>query len=239
MKKTTYVLIVGIMLTLMIGLVSWVNANRNQLSNDVDLFQNAIPGEWDEIIKQITDPAQKATEIIRLEQFRQAATRNAAQALAEANFTGTRSIATIPTPVEVGSPLRGVIEDLGFDDLRRELKSTNGWIGEIGGLVYSLSAGFYRDDESLGLVQLRIITTEEYSRTTVNVDCPRKSGALRVEDVKGSRVILRASNGELFYFDLLARQFVESLDVVVPTATPFPPPRAEDPDPTPTWNPYP
>lgn len=239
MKKTTYVLIVGIMLTLMIGLVSWVNANRNQPSNDVDLFQNAIPGEWDEIIKQITDPAQKATEIIRLEQFRQAATRNAAQALAEANFTGTRSIATIPTPVEVGSPLRGVIEDLGFDDLRRELKSTNGWIGEIGGLVYSLSAGFYRDDESLGLVQLRIITTEEYSRTTVNVDCPRKSGALRVEDVKGSRVILRASNGELFYFDLLARQFVESLDVVVPTATPFPPPRAEDSDPTPTWNPYP
>ena len=87
MKKTTYVLIVGIMLTLMIGLVSWVNANRNQPSNDVDLFQNAIPGEWDEIIKQITDPAQKATEIIRLEQFRQAATRYAAQALAEANFT--------------------------------------------------------------------------------------------------------------------------------------------------------
>ena len=39
MKKTTYVLIVGIMLTLMIGLVSWVNANRNQPSNDVDLFQ--------------------------------------------------------------------------------------------------------------------------------------------------------------------------------------------------------
>jgi len=239
MKKTTYVLMIGIMLTLMIGLVSLVNAVRHQPSNDVDLYQNAIPGEWDANITQITNPAQKATEIMRLEQFRQAATRYAAQALAEANFTGTRSIATIPTPVEVGSPLRGVIEDLGFDDLRRELKSTNGWVGEIGGLVYSLSAGYYRADESLGLVQLRIITMGEYSRTTVNVDCPRKSGALRVEDVKGSRVILRASNGELFYFDLLARQFVESLDVVVPTATPFTPPQTEDPNPTPTWNPYP
>ena len=156
-----------------------------------------------------------------------------------ANFTGTRSIESIPTPVEVGSQLRGVVEYLGFDDLRRELKSTNGWVGEIEGLVYSLSAGYYRNDESLGLVQLRILTTEPYSRTTVNVDCPRKSGALRVEDAKGSRVILRASNGELFYFDLLARQFVESLDVVVPTATPFPPPRTEYPNPTPTLNPYP
>jgi len=91
-------------------------------------------------------------------------------------------------------------------------------------LVCSLSAGYYRNDESLGLVQLRIITKEEYSRTTVNVDCPRKSGALRVEDVKGSQVILRAANGELFYFDLLARQFVEDLDLIVPTATPVPPP---------------
>ena len=239
MKKTTYVLIVGIMLTLMIGLVTLVNAVRNQPSNDVDLFQNAIPGEWDAIITQITDPAQKATEIMRLGQFRQDATRYAAQALAETNFTGTRSIESIPTPVEVGSQLRGVVEYLGFDDLRRELKSTNGWVGEIDGLVYSLSAGYYRNDESLGLVQLRILTTEPYSRTTVNVDCPSKSGALSVEDAKGSRVILRATNGELFYFDVLARQFVESLDIVVPTATPFPPLRTEDPEPTPTWNPYP
>ena len=197
MKKTTYVLMIGIMLTLMIGLVILANADRNQPLND------------------------------------------SAQALTETNFTGTRSIESIPTPVGVGSQLRGVVEYLGFDDLRRELKSTNGWVGEIDGLVYSLSAGYYRDNESLGLVQLRILTMEPYSRTTVNVDCPRKSGALRVEDAKGSRVILRASNGELFYFDLLARQFVESLDVVVPTATPFPPPQTEDPDPTPTWNPYP
>jgi len=239
MKKSTYVLMIGIMLTLMIGLVSLVKAGRDQPSNDVNLFQNAIPGEWDAIITQITDPAQKATEIKRLEQFRQAATLYAPQALAESTFKGTRMIATIPTPAEIGAPLRGVIEDLGFDDLRRELKSTNGWIGEIDGLVYSLSAGHYRADESRGLVQLRIITMQEYSRTTVNVDCPLKSGALRVEDVKGSWVILRASNGELFFFDLLARQFVESLDVVVPTATPFTPLRTEDPNPTQTWNMYP
>jgi len=239
MKKINYVLMTGIILTIMIGLASLANAVRNQHSDDVDLYKNAIPGEWDAIITQITDPAQKATEVTRLEQFRQAATQYAAQPLAEDDFTGTRSIEAIPTPAEVGSQLRGVIEDLGFDDLRRELKSTNGWVGEIDGLVYSLSAGYYRDDESLGLVQLRIITEEEYSRTTVNVDCPRKSGALRVEDVKGSRVILRAANGDLFYFDLLARQFVESLDLVVPTATPVPPPQNEDPNPTPTWNPSP
>ena len=97
MKRITYVLMIGIMLTLMIGLVTLVNAVRNQPSNDVDLFQNAIPGEWDAIITQITDPAQKATEIMRLEQFRQDATRYAAQALAETNFTGTRSIESIPT----------------------------------------------------------------------------------------------------------------------------------------------
>jgi len=239
MKKTAYVLMIGIVLTLLIGLVSLVNALQDQPSNDVGLYKNAIPGEWDAIITQITDPAQKATEITRLEQFRQAATQDAAQPLAEDDFTGTGSIEAIPTPAEVGSQLRGVIVDLGFDDLRRELKSTNGWVGEIEGLVYSLSAGYYRNDESLGLVQLRIITKEAYSRTTVNVDCPRKSGALHVEDVKGSRVILRAANGDLFYFDLLARQFVESLDVIVPTATPVPPPRNEDPNPTPTWNPYP
>jgi len=200
MKKTAYVLMPGIILTLLIGLVGLANAVRDQHSNDVDLYKNAISGEWDAIITQITDPAQKATEIMRLEQFRQAATQYAAQPLAETPLMGTRSIEAIPTPAEVGSQLRGVIEDLDFDDLRGELKSTNGWVGEIDGLVYSLSAGYYRDDESLGLVQLRIITKEAYSRTTVNVDCPRKSGALRVEDVKGSRVILRAANGELFYF---------------------------------------
>jgi len=109
MKKTAYVLMPGIILTLLIGLVGLANAVRDQHSNNVDLYKNAIPGEWDAIITQITDPAQKATEVTRLEQFRQAATQYAVQPFAEDDFTGTRSIEAIPTPAEVGSQLRGVI----------------------------------------------------------------------------------------------------------------------------------
>ena len=51
---------------------------------------------------------------------------------------------------------------------------------------------------------------------------PIKAGAVRIIDAVGERLVLRATNGTIFYFDVPARQFVPSLTVSVPSATPWP-----------------
>lgn len=60
---------------------------------------------------------------------------------------------------------------------------------------------------------------------------PRKSGNVEIVDAQGERLVLQSTtNGDLFYFDLPTRSFVDSLTVTVtaptvtsmPTETPFP-----------------
>jgi hypothetical protein len=59
---------------------------------------------------------------------------------------------------------------------------------------------------------------------------------------QNNRLTLQAVDGEIFYFDVPARQFVASLTEVVPTATPLPTltPKVYGVfTPIPTYNPYP
>jgi hypothetical protein len=51
---------------------------------------------------------------------------------------------------------------------------------------------------------------------------PTQSGSVYVTDAVGERLILQSTNGTTFYFDVPTRQFVSSLDAVVPTFTPSP-----------------
>ncbi len=48
---------------------------------------------------------------------------------------------------------------------------------------------------------------------------PTQSGSVHITDAIGERLILQATNGTSFYFDVPSRQFVTSMTVVVPTAT--------------------
>lgn len=54
---------------------------------------------------------------------------------------------------------------------------------------------------------------------------PKQAGAVTIVDVVGKRLVLRAENGETFYFDVPARRYVSSLTEVAPTVTPIPLPR--------------
>jgi hypothetical protein len=47
-------------------------------------------------------------------------------------------------------------------------------------------------------------------------------GGVRVIAEQNNRLILQAIDGEIFYFDVPARRFVNSLSEVVPTATLLP-----------------
>ncbi len=51
---------------------------------------------------------------------------------------------------------------------------------------------------------------------------PVRAGPVRIVDAVGERLVLKATEGGVFYFDVPARQFVPSLTVAVPSATPLP-----------------
>ena len=51
---------------------------------------------------------------------------------------------------------------------------------------------------------------------------PTKHGGVRVVAEQNNRLTLQAIDGTLFYFDIPARRFVDSLSEVVPSATPPP-----------------
>ncbi len=57
-------------------------------------------------------------------------------------------------------------------------------------------------------------------------ETPKKVGAVKIVDAQGQRLVLKAEDGTLFYFDVPTRQFVSSLTApvtpVVPTVPPYP-----------------
>jgi len=76
----------------------------------------------------------------------------------------------------------------------------------------------------------------------VLLEPPEKVGALRIEEVVGTRVRLSAEKSDkLYYVDLLARCFVPDMFTIFSTATPLPTSTLilATPLPSPTWNPYP
>lgn len=107
---------------------------------------------------------------------------------------------------------------------------TNAWYGLVDGNNVSVWAGGDPQDAERGY--LEIFWSWPNSGYHGTFSTPTRHGPVRVTAELNNRLMLTAADGMLFYFDVPALQFVESLDVVVPTALP-PPTWAPNPTPAP------
>ena len=149
---------------------------------------------------------------------------------------------TLPSNLTpIGEIEYGIRDNMDFIDLRRELKTTNGWVGIVEGKTFAVVAGYYWAEPEQGVIQLRYDDPGN-PYIHLNFKCPDKAGKLTIESVEKSRVVLLAEKSEeRYYFDLLARQYVSDLTVMIATATPLPTPLPDlrSLTPSPTWIPYP
>src|ERR1051325_2826224 len=97
------------------------------------------------------------------------------------------------------------------------------WLETSGGKKIVVYTGALRDDPgvtfdaSQGIVIILIGGSEETYKTST------QDGPVRIIDAQGERLVLKADNGKLFYFDVPSRQFVDSLAAPdPPTITPPP-----------------
>ena len=80
---------------------------------------------------------------------------------------------------------------------------------------------------------VRVMISPHYSdsphQNDVVIEGPAQTGELTITGAVGERLILTSEQGQIFYFDVPALRFVDSLEEIVPTATPVPIPTFEPP----------
>jgi hypothetical protein len=105
---------------------------------------------------------------------------------------------------------------------------TTAWVENSGGKKIVVYAGVLRDDlnaqDDSTLVYLggsQGIVYTVISGTIEGYKTPSQDGPISIIDAQGERLVLKAENGKLFYFDVPSRQFVDSLTAPNPaTVTP-------------------
>lgn len=108
------------------------------------------------------------------------------------------------------------------------LNTQNGWHGFVGGNKVDINSGALLDDSDQGAIYLFV----EIPRSGIGelILTPTKHGGVRVVSEQHNRLTLVSTDGTVYYFDVPARRFVDSLTEVVPSATP---PATRNPPPTP------
>jgi hypothetical protein len=97
------------------------------------------------------------------------------------------------------------------------LVGLNAWRGYQDGFSVGVYAGSLPEDSEQGAI---VVVSRQPNRLfEEKVLTPTKHGGVRVVAEQNNRLILQAVDGEIFYFDVPARRFVDSLTEVVPTAT--------------------
>jgi hypothetical protein len=95
---------------------------------------------------------------------------------------------------------------------------TNAWQEKVDGSYVLVFAGASAKDPHQGLL---LVETDDRSQSGIFYS-PEKKGLLRIVKVAGFRLVLETPNKDIFYFDVPGRRFVDSMEEVVPTATPRP-----------------
>ena len=88
-------------------------------------------------------------------------------------------------------------------------KILNAWRKHTPDHYYLVYAGCITDDPKQGMVlvfQPSILSFNQYLT-------PKKSGAVRIIEEHGFYLVLRAENGDIYYFDAFGERFIDSLDV--------------------------
>jgi hypothetical protein len=100
-----------------------------------------------------------------------------------------------------------------------DVKIENVWQEKVLGGYVQAYAGSLAKDSTQGIV---IVLSESPGLEGGRFLTPQKSGAVRIVEADGFRLVLQANGGETYYFDIPSLSFVSSLDEIVPTATPLP-----------------
>jgi hypothetical protein len=140
------------------------------------------------------------------------------KAIMEATYlatTRTPSDTQVPFPTGTfeGDMAKFSAEKLFIDGL-------NAWRGYQDGFSVGIYAGSLPDDSEQGAIV--VISHQPYRLVEEKVLTPTKHGGVRVLAEQNNRLTLQAIDGEMYYFDVPARRFVDSLTEVVPTATLIP-----------------
>ena len=241
MKKQNKAILIGtIVFVFLIGAAVYYSTDASGQKDPRFDFEKVEYSFWETKIANITDPAERATKKASLDGMRVFETQQYWGDATARAYDGA-VVWTEPAPEDmVGEVIYGIQEDFQFYLFWREAKATNGWVGIVNGHNWSVVAGAWVRDPEQGLVQINLPNGKETA--IVLLETPEKVGALRIEEVVGTRVRLSAEKSDkMYYVDLLARCFVSDMFTIVSTATPLPTstPILTTPLPSPTWNPYP
>jgi hypothetical protein len=152
-------------------------------------------------------------------------------------------LATTLTPYDTQVPLStGTREGemVKFSAEKLYLEALNAWGGYLDGFSVAVYAGSLPEDSEQGAIV--IISSQPYQFFEEKVLTPTKHGGVRVVAEQKNRLTLIATDGEIYYFDVPARRFVDSLTEIVPTVTLVPTHTPASPaqiSPVPAYNPYP
>jgi hypothetical protein len=157
-------------------------------------------------------------------------------------------LATTPSPTPIRTfPPTGTLEGEHIKPSGKTmgLDAQNAWFGLLDGRPVSVYAGALLEVPEQGAIYIFV----ELPGRGVNelIQTPTEHGGVRVVSEQNNRLTLVSTDGTTYYYDVAARRFVDSLNEVVPSATP---PNTYTPLPTPhvfwtstpvppTNNPYP
>lgn len=153
-------------------------------------------------------------------------------------LTSAVSSSAVPTEMQLtGTPAgSGAIVIGNWEPIATKLgqffPTDTAWIGHEGDVQITVFVGSSGQDPQQGVVNLVRSDSTAYPLGLL-INSPGKSGGLRITDARGERLILVSSGGSSFYFDVPSAAFVDSLDQIIPSATPGPTftPRANVPQP--------
>jgi len=138
---------------------------------------------------------------------------------AEPTVIWIATLNAVKTQVPEATSIRptGIFEDT-TDFYQQGYQMQNAWQQQVDGAWAAVFAGAHRDDPRQGA----IFTQWELPAARVGhfIDTPVKAGSVRIIAEQNDRLTLQATDGTLFYFDVPAQAFVQSLIEVVPTITP-------------------
>ncbi len=109
----------------------------------------------------------------------------------------------------------GIIENPSVPFSSMDYQIINAWQDIINGDYVLIFVGALASDHEQGVV----LVTSDSNSGSGEFFTPRRNGAVRVVQEKKSRLVLQSSNRDIFYFDVPARIFVDSLEAIVPNGT--------------------
>ncbi len=123
----------------------------------------------------------------------------------------------IPT-IQASERMTGIIERPAVPFPSSAYQIENAWQEKVDDAYILVFAGADSKQSNKGV----LVVMSDKNRRSETYYTPTNSGSVKITEVKGLQLVLKAKGNEIFYFDVLGRKFISSLDEVVPTITPIP-----------------